>query len=647
VATDFFQRQDAARRRTGRLLALYALGLAALVAAAYAVVVVALWAGGDRKHHAPLVWWHPQLLALTALGVGATVGLGSAWKAAELAKTGGRGVAELLGGREVPANTPDPALRRLLNVVEEMSLAAGCRLPSVYVLEDEDGINAFAAGFRSDEAAVAVSRGCLRYLTRDELQGVIAHEFSHILNGDMRLNLRLIGLLHGILLLSLVGEILFRLAGSGSSDRRSNDKDKGDNSRLVMIALGVALMVLGWIGVVFGRLIQAAVSRQREYLADASAVQFTRYPDGIAGALKKIGGLAAGSALHTPQAGEAAHLFFADGVQRWLLDPYASHPPLDDRVRRIDPQFDGVWPEVVPVGAADAPARKSIRAKRPGGLPGLPNLPIPVLPLASGPDGPVTQADVELAALTAAAVPADLREAAGEPFRARALVLALLHDDRPDVRAVQAAAVAAGNDPLLAAETARLADRVRSLPPAAWLPLTDLCIAALRQMSAGQYAAFREQVETLIAADGTVSVFEYALRTVVLTTLDRRFGRPPPAATDPPTLAGLRPRLAPLLSVLARESAPGKEAAAFAAGVEAYRPGGPPLALLPEAEAGLEVFDRALREFMAAPPAVRRAVVAACLACVRRDGTVTVREAELLRAVAAALDGSGNDGLLG
>jgi Zn-dependent protease with chaperone function len=635
MPTDFFQRQDDARRMTGRLLVLYALGILGLAAAVYAVAAALFYGlGHDPKQHGPLALWHPELAALTLAGVGGTVGLGSAYKVAELARGGGRGVAELLGGKEVPGNTPDPALRRLLNVVEEMSLASGTRMPSVYVLEDEPGVNAFAAGVKTDEAVVAVSRGCLRYLTRDELQGVVAHEFSHILNGDMRRNVRLMGLLHGLLMVSLIGNVLMR-SMSGPRRRSSNDDNKGD-PRAALMLFGLALLALGWIGVLFGRLIQAAVSRQREYLADASAVQFTRNPEGIAGALKKIGGLAEGSALKSPTAGEAAHMFFASGVG----ELFATHPPLADRVRRLDPQFNGEWPDVQPVDVPAAEARRTPDRGRPTvpglpTLPGLPHIPIPVLGLAPGQAegraGTVTPDDLGRAAEMHADLPDELRAAAGEPFSARALVLALLLDFRSDVRAAQLAAVEAASDPLLTAETLRLSNEAVGLSEAARLPLADLSVAALRQMSPGQYAAFRAKVEALIAADGRVSPFEATLRTVVLSALDKRFGVP--AAGAAASLAVLRPKLVPVLSALAHESR--TPAAAFARGVAAYGAGGPPLAMT---AADPAAFDAALRAFAAASPGVRRAVVAACVACVAADGAVAVREAELLRAVAAAVD---------
>jgi Zn-dependent protease with chaperone function len=299
MATDFFQQQDSARRRTFRLVAYFLLAILCLIALVYGLLLAAFGLAGEGG---PLPWWRPELLLLAGVGVGLVVGGSSAFKVAQFA-SGGQAVALMVGGREVLRTTRDAHERRLLNVVEEMAIAAGVPVPPVYVLE-EPGINAFAAGYAPGDAVVAVSQGCLKYLTRDELQGVVAHEFSHILNGDMRLNIRLIGLIFGIMALTVVGRILMiQTAGERASGRRDSGAGR--------VILGLGLFVLGLVGAFFGRLIQAAVSRQREYLADASAVQFTRNPDGITGALKKIGGLQEGSRINAPAAEEVAHMFFA------------------------------------------------------------------------------------------------------------------------------------------------------------------------------------------------------------------------------------------------------------------------------------------------------------------------------------------------
>src|SRR5262249_51580608 len=279
MATDFFQQQDSARRRTIRLVVYFVLAILVMIALVYGLLLVlGLYGAGE-----PVSWWQPELLLFVAAGVGVVVGAASAFKVAQLA-SGGQAVALMMGGVEVPGTTTEPRQKRLLHVVEEMALAAGVPVPPVYIL-DEPGINAFAAGYAPGDAVVAVSNGSLEYLNRDELQGVVAHEFSHILNGDMRLNIRLIGLIFGIMVLSIIGRMLMMTGGG----RRSSSG--GGNSRAGLMMLGLGVFALGMVGAFFGRLIMAAVSRQREYLADASAVQFTRNPDGIGGALKKIGGL--------------------------------------------------------------------------------------------------------------------------------------------------------------------------------------------------------------------------------------------------------------------------------------------------------------------------------------------------------------------
>src|SRR6516165_5966397 len=332
MATNFFQQQDSARRKTFQLVVYFVLAISILIALVYGLLLAL----------EPVSWWQPELLLLAALGVGLVVGGASAFKVAQLA-SGGQAVALMMGGEEVPGTTTDARQKRLLNVVEEMALAAGVPVPPVYVLE-ERGINAFAAGYGTGDAVVAVSQGCLDYLTRDELQGVLGHEFSHILNGDVRLNLRIMVLIFGIMALSTIGFIILRTA-----PLRGSSSDKKDSGAAFML-LGLGLYILGMGGAFFGWLIQAAVSRQREFLADASAVQFTRNPDGIAGALKKIGGLALGSRIANPRANEVSHLFLSDAFMgARFTDLLATHPPLAERIRRLDPMFDGTYPEVRPV----------------------------------------------------------------------------------------------------------------------------------------------------------------------------------------------------------------------------------------------------------------------------------------------------------
>jgi Zn-dependent protease with chaperone function len=633
MATNFFQQQDSARRKTFQLVVYFVLAILILIALVYGLLL-ALSMYGDPE---PVSWWQPELLLLAAPGVGLVVGGASAFKVAQLA-SGGQAVALMMGGEEVPGTTTDARQKRLLNVVEEMALAAGVPVPPVYVLE-EPGINAFAAGYAPGDAVVAVSQGGLNYLTRDELQGVVAHEFSHILNGDMRLNIRLIGLIFGIMALSIIGRILMLTSGGRSSGRT--------DSRGGLMLLGLGVFVLGLVGAFFGRLIMAAVSRQREYLADASAVQFTRNPDGISGALKKIGGLAEGSRIDNPQAAEAGHMFFANAFAgKGLAGLLATHPPLVERIRRLDPQFDGQFPEVRPVSVD----REEREGPRPGrvppfaGMPRLPGVPqAPVLGFADEAASRIGHIDPEVISCAQSlrdGMPDVLRAAAQEPFSAHALVYALLLDSRADLRDLQLTRLQAGAEPQDFAETLRLIAPVQALPDTHRLPLLDLAMPALRQMSPRQYRTFRAQVEGLMIADQRLSLFEYTLRCVLERHLDAQFlpqRQTRPVHSSPQKLA--RP-VATVLALLAWEGQPEPDhaAQAFDAGMRGYIGGDHTHRLPPREECSLAEFDAALQTLNQSIPAIKRRMVVACAACILANHQVTVREAELLRAICDTLD---------
>ena len=336
---DFFEHQDAARRRTGWLIFYFILAVVAIVVAIYFVVLIALvFIGDSGRSGSPNPYmqtpWHPDLFALVALATIGVILLSSLYKTSQLA-AGGEAVALMMGGRLIDRQTRDLAERRLLNVVDEMALASGTPVPPVYVMDNEPSINAFAAGHQPGDAVIGVSHGCLEYLNRDELQGVMAHEFSHILNGDMRMNLRLVGILYGILVIAMIGWFVLRsMPFSGRSSR--NNKDSG-GAIAVILAIGIGLLVIGSVGLFFGKLIKSAVSRQREYLADASAVQFTRLPDGIAGALKKIGGRPETSKIKDAHAEEISHMFFGSAFGSLNFQFFATHPPLVERIQKSTP----------------------------------------------------------------------------------------------------------------------------------------------------------------------------------------------------------------------------------------------------------------------------------------------------------------------
>jgi len=337
---DFFAQQDKARRQTRLLIFLFLLAVIAIVAAVD-MVVLTLVANLDANNGQTAAAVLPRagenigLLTLTSLGTAGLIGLASLFRIAGLSAGGGK-VARSLGGTQVAADTQDPLRRRLHNVVEEMAIASGVPVPEIYVLEQEQGLNAFAAGFTPSDAAIAVTRGSLETFSRNELQGVIAHEFSHILNGDMRLNMRLMGMLFGILVISIIGRTILRNMRQ-TRFRSSRSKDNGGGIAAVML-IGLALAVIGYLGLFCARLIKAGVSRQREYLADASAVQFTRQTDGIAGALKKIG-YGASSIIVDSDGEEVSHMLFANGLRSYL-NLYATHPPIEQRISALEADFD-------------------------------------------------------------------------------------------------------------------------------------------------------------------------------------------------------------------------------------------------------------------------------------------------------------------
>ncbi len=318
---DFFEQQDQARKKTKWLVLYFGLGIAGTIVATYSVIAATRFyivsSDYDLQRQLPVSLFDLELFLPTAAVVGLLILLASGYKMLQL-QGGGRVVAQELGGREIAHGSRDRHERRLLNVVEEMSIASGVPVPSVYVMDGEDGINAFAAGRTTSDAVIGVTRGCMQKLTRDELQGVIAHEFSHILNGDMRLNMRLMGWLFGILFIALIGEMCFRLALRA---RWIGNDRSGAAAALVMLAAGAGVWLVGSLGGFFANLIKAAVSREREYLADASAVQFTRNPDGIGGALLRIGGHKRGSQVGAPMARDASHLFFGAAFQGPSLLP--------------------------------------------------------------------------------------------------------------------------------------------------------------------------------------------------------------------------------------------------------------------------------------------------------------------------------------
>ena len=642
---DFFERQDQARRNTKLLVVYFVLGVATLIVAVYAALL-GIFAGVASQQHrgyrpeAQLVLWHPQLFLGAAVGTLAVIAMGSGFKTLELAQ-GGSTVATMLGGRLVDPATTDPDERKLRNVVEEMAIAAGMPAPQIYVLPGESAINAFAAGHSTSDAVVAVTAGAMRRLTRDELQGVIGHEFSHILNGDMRLNLRLMGIIFGILCLTVIGRVLLYT-------RSRNSKDKNP-----LPLLGLALIAIGWIGVLFGRLIQAAVSRQREFLADASSVQFTRNPAGLAGALKKIGGSGLGSKLATAHAEEASHMFFGNGMGESFFHLMDTHPSLAERIRAIDPNFDGVFPSVSAAAEAQAAPRVAPPPSRPPipfPFPGAPRLgaglaglapPVIAAQTVMASAGTPTTAHLRYAEGLRVTIPASLQAAAREGLGASTLIYALLLSDDEATRRKQLDVLAAATSPAVCQETLRVWPEVQAVATHAKLPLADLAVPGLRNLSPSQFQQFRTALQKLVESDGEIDLFEYVLQKIVLRHLEPYFSPARKPAIQYYALKPLAGDCAVLLSALAYLGQEEPEKIQFA-----FQQGAQPLGyaaqvelrLLGAEECELAQVDAALNRLCQAVPQIKKNVLNACAQTVAADGVIQELEAELLRAIADTLD---------
>jgi Zn-dependent protease with chaperone function len=614
---DFFERQDEARRHTKLLVVYFVLAVVSLVVVINVAVslILGFLVIGPKS----------ELLFWVTLGTLVVILIGSAFKTLQLA-SGGSAVAELLGGRLIDSNTSDADERKLLNVVEEMSIASGVPVPQVYVMNDEAGINAFAAGHSTSDAAISVTRGCMKLLSRDELQGVIAHEFSHILNGDMRLNLRLMGLVFGILCLTVIGRVLIRTRG------RKNP----------MPLVGLALIVVGWAGVFFGRLIQAAVSRQREMLADAAAVQFTRNPAGLASALKKIGGLPYGSQIESPHAEEASHLFFANGLGNSL---FSTHPPLTERIRALDPSFDGKFPHVTeePASAITAAPQVSVTPGIPVSQTGPGRFVAPFVAERAviANIGQATTQHLAYAVDLCHAIPPAIEAASRDPLAASGLVCALLLASEPSVHEKQFEVLASVTSEAMLNETVRIWPEVQVMPVQAKIPSLDLALPALRRLPPEQFQQFRAAIGALAASNDQADLFAYMLQKLVARHLDTYFLPERRPVTQFYALHPLAHDCGVLLSATAyagQEDAT-EVVAAFAKGADDLsQAANCAIPLLPPEECDLSNMDVALERLSQAVPQIKKNLLGACAQTVAADGVIQQGEAELLRAIADALD---------
>jgi Zn-dependent protease with chaperone function len=638
---NFFDAQDQARRSTRRLVLAYITATIIIVAGVTAIVGFGFYAGGQYVDQlgqitpGQFVSNNPGLFASIALVATLFILGSSLFKTSRLSAGGGR-VAVDMGGTQVPTDVQDPLRRRLRNVVEEMAIASGVPVPEIYVMEQEQGINAFAAGFSPSDAAIAVTRGTLELLDRDELQGVIAHEFSHILNGDMKLNIRLMGVLFGIMVLGLIGRLIMR--GGFHASIVSSRRDRG-SAPIFMV--GIGLVILGGIGVFFARMIKARVSRQREFLADASAVQFTRQSAGIAGALKKIGGYSGGSKISATDPEEVSHMLFGSGSG--LSSMFATHPPLVDRIQALDPTFkEGDFPQVDRRQRKMASATESQHAAFAGDV---------TTALATGGTrvladsiaasvGQPQKEHVDFARDLRASIPEALYEAAHSSEFAYLLAVSLILDRSGKVTERQFALIQEQLGSERSKFVRRYFDDLNKIGPEYRLPLLEIAFPALKLRPAQELEYLVSLTTRLIEADGEIELFEFCFYRIMMSNLGRAIDPTGKRAASRSTRRELQAATIDLLRLLADygHEVEAERIAAFDAGLKTLGPWAHDAEFTSDRKVTVPVLSNSLDILLGLNSKGQDSLLRAVSATAAHDGKLSVSEAELVRAVCATLN---------
>lgn len=574
-----------------------------------------------------------NILFFGALSILTIILLGSVVKVFELSK-GGAVVAQSIGGKPLMRqNAKTYQEIMLLNIVDEISIASGIPSPLVYVTNDES-INAFAAGHTYENAVVGVTSGAINKLNREELQGVIAHEFSHIFNGDMKLNIRTTGVLNGILLISLFGIYVLK-----STKYVKSGKNNG-SVVLFIVAVGASLYILGSIGVFFGNMIKASINRQREYLADASAVRFTRNPNSIASALKKIG--AYGSVLNSPSASEFSHMYFSNGIKSL----FSTHPPLKDRIKRVDPAWDGDYKSFIRTSTLKNKSKNenissSEQKKRKEKM--ITSLTTAVILDKLNHIGDLSDIQIEKARHDLSQIPISIKELFYNPLETSFIIFSLLMktmgistqnsliDDISDkynnslnLKQIKQTFLIVKNE----------ADK---LDKEQYLHVINLSISALRQMSLEQYKLFRDTVNFIINSNNQISWFEWNLKYLIIHPLDISFNLSKIPSEIHSSLASIKFEIEILLSSLTyaeyKDNAKAKEAFEKVNS----KIDGINLKYFNKESITNTLLENSLREMERARPALRRKIFEIAMICVLEDDKISTKELQSIHALANVL----------
>ena len=651
---NFFEQQDIARRNTRVLLLFFLAAVVLLIVLTNAAVAAFLWFSQDYNVYNGsrgglggfLSYFSWARFGTVGLAVTATVALVALVKWISLS-SGGKVVAEGMGGTRILPGSTDRAERRCLNVVEEMALAANMPVPPVYVMNDERGINAFAAGITPADAVVAVTRGTIDHLKRHELQGVIAHEFSHILNGDMRLNTHLAAMLKGITFIGDVGHILLR----SSNRARTGLSARRGNGAAMLPMLGLALWLLGLVGAATAGFIKAAISRQKEYLADASAVQYTRSADGIADALKVIGGYIPGTLVHAARAAEMSHIFFGE-IEHRLWNVFATHPPLTKRIRRVDPGWNGEFIQRKVEHYQHRPAHPNAAAEVGVGRAAIVAAAFAATAAqhetANAPE-PGTDIDEEMADADFGPSPDEMEAETArreeiplvflrhshEPLGAHALIYSLLISDVESERQAQMAIIGEADITGLVELVHTLSPGVQELGAPRRLPLLEMCLPALKSMSLGQYRQFKRTLMGLIRADAQTQLYEWCLYQLVRHYLDPEFIQVKPSRPRYARLQKVAYHLRVVLSVLAHEGS-GETSSVFRLGADEL--GFTTMAILQREQCSVAAFSKAVSELANCYPLLKPRILKAMALAAGSDGLLSPVEREIIASMAAVMD---------
>ncbi len=659
---DFAEQQDRARRRTALLLWIYLLAASIISVLVSLLIWGFVWVGGNmaglggksgdvEEVHAfagKVEQWirfdaHGRAFLAICVAITMVMIVGSSWWKYLQIVAGGQAVAESMRGQLIPTNSRDPDERRVLNVVEEMALAANIPVPPVYLMPRQRGINAFAAGRSTEDAVVGITEGAMKRLTRDQLQGVVGHEFSHILNGDMKLDLRLIALLHGLLAVCVLGRVLCDIAMGTDSDGEAIFGSESRKGVLALFPLGILLMGIGYSGWIIGCFIQACVSRQREFLADASAVEFTRNPQGITDALRAIGGASptGGSAVRGTSLDGYRHMFFASSVM-WAEGVLSTHPPLDDRIKRLDAHWDGSYltpPSIIMDDPSTSTDAFNARSKWFRGVVGGVTA---ASAIGSGPTSPQMPASMPVQGVTGGIersrgllmrLPEQIGDALREPYEARLALFAILLGARGKGTTAEVAALTARLKDDEVKQTlvfARLLAGVPAVARFARLPMVQVALSSLSSLSPEQLTRFREDIRLLVDADGRIDLDEWLLVLMLDQQLSARMGNPPTPREMRP-LRTLSRQCSVVIWTLAFAGQKETRLAQHAAqlGFEQLMLGGLPS--LEPTDLKRAEMESALRVLAATPANVRAKIMSACAAVIGADGQVTDRESDLLQ----------------